>query len=203
MKKENILVIAIICIVVVGTVAYMKSNSPNLVNAGVKKNSAAIEKKTEAVIENQTEDLIKQKAEVPTTKSTKIDWQPYIQGLSNAKKEEKPVFLYFHADWCKYCKKLKTTTFADKDVLNYLSNNFISITIDTEKEREIASEWGIKGLPNLWFLKADNSKISNIPGYIEAEQFLNVLKYIRTNSYEKMSFSDFLKIKKVSEREEK
>ena len=107
--------------------------------------------------------------------------------------QDKPVFLYFHADWCTYCTKLKKTTFADKDVLNYLNDNFISIAIDTEKEKEFASQWGVKGLPTLWFLKSDSSKISNLPGYVGPDQFLAILKYISTQSYEKMSFAEFVK----------
>ena len=103
------------------------------------------------------------------------------------------MFLYFHADWCTYCTKLKKTTFSDKDVLNYLNDNFISIAIDTEKEKEFASQWGIKGLPTLWFLESDSSKISNLPGYVGPEQFLTILKYISTQSYEKMSFAEFIK----------
>jgi len=189
MKKENILVVAIICIVIAGAVVYMKSNSPNHVNAGV---NAEVNTETNAGLKDNN-DAIEHNTNLTAVKSSNIDWKPYTQGLNLAKAEKKPVFLYFHADWCKYCTKLKKTTFVDKDVFNYLNNNFISIKIDTEKEKDLAMQWGIKGLPNLWFLKADNSKISNIPGYVGPDQFLNILKYIRTQSYDKMSFSDFLK----------
>jgi thioredoxin-related protein len=182
MKKENILVVAIICISIIGAVFYMRSKPVNNANADVGEKNNVV---TKAVVE--------QKESLTAANTSSINWKPYAQGLEIAKAQNKPVFLYFHADWCKYCKKLKTTTFVDKAVLNYLNDNFISITIDTEKERELATEWGIKGLPNLWFLKADNSKISNLPGYVGPEQFLNILKYIHTKSYDKMSFADFLK----------
>jgi len=163
MKKENILVVAIICISIIGAVFYMRSKPVNDAIADVVETNSVVEK---AVVE--------QKTDLMAANTSGIDWQPYAQGLETANAQNKPVFLYFHADWCKYCKKLKTTTFTDKAVLNYLNNNFISIIIDTEKERELSTEWGIKGLPNLWFLKADNSKISNLPGYVGPEQFLIV-----------------------------
>jgi len=178
MKKENILVAAIICVVIAGSVLFMKSKSGNIVNAGA---------------ESRVDVVGEQNLSLTAAKSSNINWQSYNQGVKNAKAQNKPVFLYFHADWCKYCTKLKKTTFTDKDVLNYLNDNFISIAIDTEKQKDFARQWGIKGLPNLWFLRADSSKISNIPGYVEADHFLNILKYIRTQSFDKMSFSDFLK----------
>jgi thioredoxin-related protein len=65
--------------------------------------------------------------------------------------------------------------------------------VDTDKDQERANQWKVKGLPTLWFLKSDHSKITSIPGYIDAEQFLNALKYIHTASYDKMSFQDFIK----------
>lgn len=190
MKKENILVILLGCIAVIAVVIYFNnrpSNHANATHTNQQTNTPAREiqadMKPPAAEKTQT---------IVAAKRTGIDWQAYRAGLDMAKTQNKPVFLYFHADWCKYCKKLKKETFADNGVFNYLNTNFISITVDTEKNRELAMEWGVKGLPSLWFLKADNSKISNIPGYVGPEQFLHVLKYIHTESYEKMSFPDFV-----------
>ena len=169
MKKENLLVIAIICIAVIGFAAYKNFNS------------------------NKQTDSIQGKGFVQTSDTSKIDWQTYAQGRELAKNQNKHIFLYFHADWCTYCRKLKKTTFQDKTVLKYLKKNFISIKVDTDKNQEMATQWNVKGLPTLWFLKPDRSKISNIPGYVDKKQFLHILKYIHTQSYEKMNFQQFMK----------
>ena len=169
MKKENVLVIAIICIAIIGFIVY--NNLKPVKQA----------------------DLIQEKETSKTSDASKIDWQGYEQGMELAKSQNKHVFLYFHADWCSYCTKLKKTTFQDKAVLKYLKDNFISITVDTDKNQSLAAQWNVKGLPNLWFLKPDNSKISNIPGFVDAKQFLNILKYIHTSSYDKMNYQAFLK----------
>jgi len=198
MKKENILVVAIICIAIAGAVGYYHSNHNAKSSAEVGQMDDGIEKKAVQAASN----ALNIKADVSNTKadvsniaavSSGIDWQSYMHGLDLAKREIKPVFLYFEADWCTYCKKLKNTTFVDRKVLSYLSDNFISIAIDTDSEQALARQWGVTGVPTLWFLKADNSEISNLPGYVDPDTFLNILKYIRTQSYEKMSFSDFLK----------
>ncbi|MBU8848788.1 MAG: thioredoxin family protein [Desulfobacterales bacterium] len=110
-----------------------------------------------------------------------------------AKNQNKHIFLYFHADWCTYCKDLKKTTFKNKAVLDYLKDNFISVKVDTDKNNKLATQWNVKGLPTLWFLKPDNSKINSVPGYVNPEQFLHILKYIHTASYDKMSFQEFIK----------
>ncbi len=38
--------------------------------------------------------------------ANQINWQTYEQGIEIAKKQNKKIFLYFHADWCKYCEKM-------------------------------------------------------------------------------------------------
>jgi len=169
MKKENLLVIAIICIAIIGFIVYHQSKP-----------------------EIQADLTQKQGSDVIGDIS-KIDWQGYAQGMQLAKSQNKPVFLYFHADWCTYCRKLKETTFKDRAVLKYLRENFISIEVDTDKYQELASQWQVRGLPTLWFLKPDNSRITSLPGYVEAKQFLQILKYINTTSYEKMDFQEFIK----------
>ena len=169
MKKENILVVAIICIAFAGVMIY---------------NNSKPEKQA---------DSIQGEGPGQISDTSNIDWQGYAQGMELAKTENKHIFLYFHADWCTYCKKLKKTTFRNKAVLNYLTDNFISIAVDTDKKQELATQWSVRGLPTLWFLQPDNSKISSIPGYIDAKQFLHILKYIHTESYDKMSFQEFAK----------
>ncbi len=96
-----------------------------------------------------------------------------------ARQEGKPVFLYFHAQWCTYCVKLKKTTFKDQEVLSYLNENFISISVDTDQNQTLAEQWRVRGLPTMWFLEADGSKINNIPGYMDASRLLEILEYVR------------------------
>lgn len=122
-----------------------------------------------------------------------IHWQPYDKGLAMAKAQNKNIFLYFQADWCHYCQKMSHFTFKNLDLINYLNENFISIKVDTEKEKKVTASYSVRGLPTLWFLKNDSTKLSRIPGYVQADRLINILKYINTKSYLKMSFNDFLK----------
>ena len=169
MKKENILVAVIICIAVAGVMMYINLNP----------------KQPVAVIQD--------KMPGPISATSDIDWQEYVQGMELAKTENKPIFLYFYADWCTYWTKLKKTTFRNEAVLAYLKDNFISILVDTDKKQELATQWSVRGLPTLWFLKPDNSKINSIPGFVDAKQLLHILKYIHTESYDKMNFQEFAK----------
>ncbi|WP_022663866.1 thioredoxin family protein [Desulfospira joergensenii] len=169
MKKENILVVALILMAVAGVLIYNFSKTPE------ENVSAAVT------------------PEPSQGKGTGIAWHSYGSGLAAAKSKGKNVFLYFHAPWCTYCTKLKKYTFTDKKVQALMDEHFVSISVDTDQNQALAQEWKVKGLPTMWFLEPDGSKISNIPGYIEADQMVRILEYIRTKSYETMSFHDFVR----------
>ncbi|GAB6143202.1 thioredoxin family protein [Desulfocicer niacini] len=122
-----------------------------------------------------------------------IVWTTYKKGVTMAEQQDKKIFLYFHADWCTYCKKMELTTFKDQGIIDYLNENYIAITVDSDKEKKIASRFGVRGLPTTWFLKSDMNKLSSMPGYIDSNRLLTILKFINTESYEKMSYQDFKK----------
>ncbi len=123
----------------------------------------------------------------------KINFQTYDNGLKLAEELNKKIFLYFHADWCKYCAKMEKETFSDDKIREYFHDNFISIKVDADIEKTIASKYNVRGLPILFFLKEDGSKLSYRPGYVDAKELLYMLKYVNTQSYEQMSFPEFLK----------
>jgi len=127
-----------------------------------------------------------------TGASDEIKWHSYNQGLALAKQEEKKVFVHFYADWCAYCKKMENETLKNPAVIDYLNQNFIPVRVNSDKDRDLARNYYIRGLPSTWFVSETGEKISSLPGYISAEMLLNALKFIHTDSYKKMSFKDFI-----------
>jgi len=121
-----------------------------------------------------------------------IRWYTYKQGIELNKKEEKKIFLYFYADWCTYCKKMEKETFNDDSVVSYLNESFIPIKVNSDRDIKTVLDFGVKGLPSTWFIEGDGERISNLPGFIVADTLLNILKYINTDSYKKMSFRKFV-----------
>lgn len=124
--------------------------------------------------------------------SSGIKWYSYKEGTERGKAEKKNVFVNFYAVWCGYCKKMDNDTFKDARVVKYLSENFISVRVDTDKEPNIAREYYVQGLPTAWFLSKSGEKISNMPGYVPSDMFINILKYIQSDKYKEMNFKKFL-----------
>ncbi|MCD4722730.1 MAG: thioredoxin fold domain-containing protein [Desulfobacula sp.] len=122
-----------------------------------------------------------------------IKWNTYEEGLSLAEKQNKKIFINFHAAWCTFCKKLKKTTFKNQKVIEYLNKYFINISVNSDKEKNTAKKFGVRGLPTLFFLKPNSNMITGRPGFLDAELFLKILKFIHTDNYQKMPFSEYVK----------
>lgn len=120
-----------------------------------------------------------------------IQWYSYENGLPKAKKEKKKIFLHFYTDWCKFCDIMNGDTFKSKPVVAYLNKNFIPVKVNSEKQRNIALEYKVRGVPSNWFINDTGEVIGNRPGYITSDDMILFLKFIHTESYKKMTLNNF------------
>ena len=181
MRKEHMLVVILVVLGLAGIFMFVRDNPTST------SDNSGVENVTETVTAPVTA------VETPGNGSGSIDWNDYTPGMAQAKNQGKNVFLYFYAQWCTYCTKLKQTTFLDKKVQAYLDENFISISVNTDQNQALSQTWQVTGLPTMWFLTPEGDRISSLPGYVDGPQLLKILKYIRTESYDSMSFQDFVK----------
>jgi thioredoxin-related protein len=126
------------------------------------------------------------------TSAPAIKWLDYKVGMAQAKEAGKPILVSFWADWCHYCRQMKSETYTDPKVAAEVTANFVPISVNTTTEPQLAADYYVRGLPTIWFLASDGTKITALPGYVDAPMFLKVLRFIDTRSYEKMDFQTFL-----------
>jgi thioredoxin-related protein len=122
-----------------------------------------------------------------------IQWRSYAEGMELRQAEGKKVFLNFYAEWCQYCKVMEKETFQNTAVVAYINRNFIPVKVNSDTDRKTAELFQVTGLPSTWFISETGERIGNRPGYISASELLPILKYIGSDSYQKMSFTSFLK----------
>lgn len=51
--------------------------------------------------------------------------------------QSKPVFVFVHTSWCKYCKMMENSTFKNPEVIQLLNENFYFISLDAESKAPI------------------------------------------------------------------
>lgn len=61
-----------------------------------------------------------------------IHWKSWEQLERDLTIEPKPVFLFFHAKWCVYCKKIKRNALQDPTVIKKLNSDYYALQMDVE-----------------------------------------------------------------------
>ncbi len=51
--------------------------------------------------------------------------------------EPRPVLVFIHTNWCKFCKMMEKRTFQDEEVVDLLNENFYFVALDAEQEKDI------------------------------------------------------------------
>jgi thioredoxin-related protein len=122
--------------------------------------------------------------------SAPVRWRDWDAGLKEARDKNLPVLVDVYTDWCGWCKRMDRDVYSQPEVRDYLSRKFVTVKLDAEAGdparyedqdytgRTLASHFGITGYPTTIFLRASGDHLINAPGYIPADRFLTVLRYI-------------------------
>jgi thioredoxin-related protein len=122
--------------------------------------------------------------------------------------EEKPVVIFLHTSWCKYCGTMKNTSLKNKEIIQLLQDKFYFVSLDIEEKKpihfqshtfhykptgvntgvhELAEQLGtINGsiaYPGLCILNTANEIIYQKEGYISAKELLVILNKVGQRSF--------------------
>lgn len=117
------------------------------------------------------------------------------------KKEPRPILLFLHTDWCKFCAHMQHTTLRDATVVDYLNASFYYVPFDGEEQstvelfgntyrfrptgagsgvHELAEHLGtIDGqlaYPVIVLLNSNREIVFQHSGYLSGDELIRVLK---------------------------
>jgi thiol:disulfide interchange protein len=110
-----------------------------------------------------------------------IDWytgpDEIAKVVDYAKQAHRPVLLYFHANWCPWCRKMERETFSDPDV-ERLADRFICIKIDTESEfgKKLVDRMGVNAFPEVRFYDRNGAYVKKVSGFKDADTFADLMR---------------------------
>ena len=133
-------------------------------------------------------------------------WKDWNSGLKDAVAASKPVVVDVYTDWCTWCKRMDKDVYARADVRDYLSQHFVTVKLNAEyttparyqgkqyTSRTLAERFRVNGYPTTIFLRPAGDRPVNVPGYVDAERFLLILRYIGDGHMDRgVSYDDFVK----------
>ncbi len=131
-------------------------------------------------------------------------WHDLSEAYDSAMSEGKHLIINFYAPGCFWCKKMDKMTFADTSVSRMLAEGFVGAKVNIASnrklewqgsemtERELAQAFAVRGTPNTAFLDSTGNVIARLPGYVNAERFKIVLRFIGGDWYNELSFQEYL-----------
>jgi len=143
-----------------------------------------------------------------------INWIS-IEELEDAQaKEQRKVLVDVYTDWCGWCKRMDKTTFKDKNLVNYVNDNYYLVKLDGEDKdiikyrghefkfvangrrgyNEIAYELlrGKMSYPSIVFLDENLDVLQSFKGYRTSEELIPIIKYLGENIYKNTSWKEYI-----------
>jgi len=94
-----------------------------------------------------------------------LDWSnDYKQGLVDAKKENKLVYIFITSDSCKWCRKFEKTTLQDAGIKKRLYSEFITIHLSRDRDK-IPKKFETAPVPRHYFTDANGNILYNSLGH--------------------------------------
>ena len=141
-----------------------------------------------------------------------IKWMSMNEALEAQKENPKAIFMDAYTSWCGPCKMLDKNTFTNKDLVEYVNENFYAVKFNAEGPEEIkykdkifknpkydadrrgrngthefASAMRISGYPTMVFFDEKGEMIAPVVGYRTPEQLEIFLKLFAGDEYKKFT----------------
>ncbi|HJT32312.1 MAG TPA: thioredoxin domain-containing protein [Pirellulales bacterium] len=102
-------------------------------------------------------------------------------GLELARDQQKPMLLFFTAEWCHYCHQLANEAFVQDGVVE-MSRQFVCVLVDADAEPEVCREFHVRGYPTIQFLSPGGLPLNRVtgkqPGYALVQQMQAALQVV-------------------------
>lgn len=110
-----------------------------------------------------------------------LPWQLYTNKDFQTVLKEKPIMIYFWAEWCAPCHQLRKLTFANKEVQSKLSEFAlfkVDATTETPEVSQLQQQYGVESLPVVIFYEKNGTLRDDLKlkGFEPPLEFINRLE---------------------------
>jgi thioredoxin-related protein len=96
--------------------------------------------------------------------------------FARAKRENKPLFLYWGAVWCPPCNQVKATVFSRQDFIARAAL-FVPVYIDGDAPdaQKLGARFKVGAYPTMVLFRPDGTEATRLPGEVDGDRYMQVL----------------------------
>ena len=107
---------------------------------------------------------------------SRIAWNEFDPTLfARARTENRPLFLYFHGQWCTWCRDFQDESLEHDDVVDVIREGYIPVLIDLDRRRDLFTRYGGRGLPFVVIVDAHDDVRGRFTGHVGPADLSRVL----------------------------
>jgi thioredoxin-related protein len=103
----------------------------------------------------------------------------FVRGFQNgydaAVTTSKPMLIFFTAEWCEFCYQMGRDAFTNPATVR-LSDQFICILVDRDKELEVCKQYGVQSFPTIQFLSPRGVLLNRLEGKNSGQQVIMAMQ---------------------------
>jgi len=135
-----------------------------------------------------------------------VEWRGWNEGLQHARASQRPIIVDVYTDWCGWCRRMDRDVYGKSEITDYLRKRYVTIKLNAEASdaaayegrkttsQGIAQRFRVSGYPTTVFLRSTGEHMANVPGYVPADKFLLLLRYVAEGYADRnVPFKDFEK----------
>ncbi|MBA4020394.1 MAG: hypothetical protein C0483_24805 [Pirellula sp.] len=106
-----------------------------------------------------------------------IAWHTDVaEAVAAAKEKDLPLLVYMTSSHCPYCVKMKNQTLSNGALAAEVNRAFVALTVSRGSAPDLERRMAVRAYPTTIILRADESEIGRVTGYVAAAQLTGSLQ---------------------------
>lgn len=103
---------------------------------------------------------------------------PYEDARQRADAEDRLLVTYFTASWCPPCRQMKSSTWVDRELVEWMEQHAVVAAVDVDAHPGVAQANGVQAMPTIVVFR-NGEEVSRIVGFKTADALLAAVRPLR------------------------